>query len=124
MNHLGSTTDMNVRLLEEYKAYFDSQRGQKYPCSNQVVLCGIVTNDRNKAIDFMKDKVFMEKRERRNQIDWVLSNGERWTWRIWNEACKGYRFYKIVIDRNISDELFDILIHPCCGSYCCSMEII
>lgn len=115
---------MTHETLDYYAKYFNSQPGQKYPCSNQVVLCGIVTSDRNKAIDFMKDKDFLEKRERRNQIDWLLSNGERWIWRTWNEACKGYRFYKIVIDRNISNELFETLIHPCCGSYCCSMEII
>ena len=41
-------------------------------------------------------------------------------WRRQNENCKGYRFYKVAIDKNINDEIFDLLVLP----YCCSMEII
>ena len=29
-------------------------------------------------------------------------------WRRWNENCKGYRFYKVAIDKNINDEIFDL----------------
>ena len=115
---------MKREVLEQYSEYFNNQKGQNYPCSNQVVLCGIVTDDRDKAIEFMKDKEFVEKRERYNQIDWILANGERWLWRIWYANCRGYRFYKIAIDENISDKIFDNLIKPSCVSYCCSMEII
>ena len=115
---------MDKEVLEHYVEYFNNQVGQKYPCSNQIVLCGIITDDRNKALEFMKDKEFTEIRERYDQIDWVLTNGERWQWRKWNESCRGYRFYKVAIDKNISDDIFNFLVKPCCGSYCCSMEII
>lgn len=115
---------MDRKILEHYVEYFNKQEGRKYPCSNQTVLCGIITGDRNKALDFMRNKEFAERRERYDQIDWVLTNGERWQWRKWNERCKGYRFYKVAIDENINDEIFEVLVRPCCGSYCCSMEII
>ena len=68
---------MNQKVLEHYVDYFNKQVGQKYPCSNQIVLCGIITNNRDKALDFMKDKKIIEKREQQYQIDWVLDNGER-----------------------------------------------
>lgn len=116
---------MNREVLEYYAERFNKQEGRKYPCSNQIVLCRIITNDRNKALDFMKDKEFAERRERYNQIDWVLTNGERWQWRNWNSSnIRGYRFYKVVIDENISEEIFTSLVLPACASYCCSMEII
>lgn len=115
---------MNREILEDYVDYFNKQIGQKYPCSNQIVLCGIITDDRYRALDFMKDKKFIVKHEQRYQIDWILANGERWQWRIWNTNCRGYRFYKVAIDKNINDEIFETIIVPCCGSYCCSMEII
>lgn len=115
---------MNREVLEHYVEYFNKQEGQKYPCSNQTVLCGIITYDRDKALNFMKDKEFSEIRERYDHIDWILTNGERWQWRKWSESCRGYRLYKVAIDENINDEVFDVLVKPCCGSYCCSMEII
>ena len=115
---------MDRKRLEQCADFYNKQTGRKYPCSNQIVLCGIITNNRDKALDFMKDKEFVEKRERYNQIDWVLTNGERWQWRKWNERCRGYRFYKVAIDENINDEIFEFLVKSCCGSYCCSMEII
>lgn len=115
---------MNQKVLEHYIDHFNKQVGQKYPCGNQIVLCGIITNNRDKALDFMKDKKIIEKREQQYQIDWVLDNGERWQWRKWNTNCRGCRFYKIAIDESISDELFKAIVAPYCSPYCCSMEII
>ena len=66
-----------LEVLEDYKKYFDKQTGRKNPCSNQIVLCGIITPDKNKAINFMKDKNITDKKERRDEIIWFLDNGER-----------------------------------------------
>jgi hypothetical protein len=115
---------MNQEKLKYYKEYFNKQKGQKYPCSNQIVRCAIVTGDRDKAINFMKDKEIVKKLERKNYIAWFLCNGEQWEWRKWNKNCRGHRFYKVVVDKNISDNIFDLLVLPCCVNYCCSMEII
>ena len=113
---------MNKKTLEYYVQYFNKQKGKQYPCTNQI--CGIITDDRNKALDFMKDKEFIEKQERYDQIYWKLSNGERWQWRKWSAGCRGCRFYKVVIDKDINDDIFNFLVLPSLASCCCSMEII
>ena len=113
-----------LEVLEDYKKHFDKQTGRKYPYSNQIVLCGIITADKNKAIDFMKDKNVVDKKERRDEIIWFLDNGEKWMWRNWNINHRGYRFYKIAVDKVIEMELFKLVVVPKCSSYCCSFEII
>lgn len=113
-----------LEVLEHYKEVFSKQEGRKYPCSNQIVRCAVVTDDRNKAIEFMSNKVVTEKRERKESIEWFLDNGEHWIWRHWSENCRGYRFYKVAVDTNINPNIFKYIILPCCSNYCCSFEII
>ena len=115
---------MDLKRLEYYREYFNKQKGRKYPCSNQIVRCAIVTNDRDKAIDLMRNKKVVKKLERKDYAVWLLDNREQWMWHRWNENCRGYRFYKVVVDKNINDEIFDLLVLPCGANYCCSMEII
>lgn len=114
---------MDLERLEYYSEYFNKQKGKKYPCSNQIVCCAIVTDDRDKAIDLMRDKKVIKKLERKDYVAWLLDNGEQWVWRKWNKNCRGYRFYKVIVDKNINDEVFDFLL-ALCTIYCCSMEII
>ena len=111
-------------VLKRFKEYYDSQEGRRYPCSNQIIICGIITEDRNLAMDFMKDKQVVEMRQRKDEIVWRLDNGEKWIWRHWNESCRGYRFYKVAIDKLVKKEIFEYLIQPYCGLYCCSVEIL
>ena len=111
-------------VLKHFKEYYDSQEGRRYPCSNQIVVCGIITKDENLAIDFMKDKPVIEMRQRVDEIVWQLDNGERWMWRNWNENCRGYRFYKIAIDKLIPQDLFNYFVRPLCSLYCCSVDIL
>ena len=113
-----------LEALKKFKEYYDTQEGRKYPCSNQIVVCGIITDDRNLAIDFMKDKPVVETYLRKDGITWRLDNGEKWVWRHWNESCRGHRFYKVAIDKFIRREIFEYLVQPYCGLYCCSVEII
>ncbi|MBQ2883827.1 MAG: hypothetical protein IJE43_08665 [Alphaproteobacteria bacterium] len=115
---------ISIEILEGYRDSFNKQEGRKYPCSNQIVVCGVFTEDRNKAIEFMKDKDVVDKRERRDEIIWRLSNGEKWMWRHWNEYFRGYRFYKVAVDRDIDAKLFEYIILPYTSFYCCSFEII
>ena len=115
---------VSLDKLQSYKEFFDRQVGRKYPCSNQIVVCGIVTNDRDKAIEFMKDKKAINVIKSSFQITWELENGEKWIWCNWNENQRGYRFYKVAIDRYTRSELFEFVVGHTCAMYCCSMEII
>lgn len=116
-----------IETLEKCRDYYSSQEGRKYPCSNQTVICGIFTSDRNKAINFMKDKNFVKaKKEIENAIIWYLSNNEQWVWKNWNDTqiYRSYRFYKVAVDKDINPEIFECLVLPCASFYCCSFEII
>lgn len=110
--------------LYAYKSYIDNQTGKKYPCSNQNVVCGIVTRDKNKAIRFMKNKNVAYKFISKNEIIWFLHNGEKWIWRQWNINIRGIRFYKIAMDMCVDIDLFHDFIIPCCSLYCCHVDII
>lgn len=57
---------MDLKRLEYYREYFNKQKDRKYPCSNQIVCCAIVTNDRDKAVNFMSDKEVVKKLERKD----------------------------------------------------------
>lgn len=115
---------MDKEVLEHYVEYFNKQKGQKYPCSNQIVVCGVITKDKDKVLSVMKEKgaVISKQSNYRNHIEWQLNN-ERWLWRNWNDGARGYRFYKILIDKDIDERLFHWAIAHA-GLYCCSMEII
>lgn len=115
---------ISLEELKQFAEYYNNQAGSKYPCSNQIVRCGIVTDNREKAIDYMKDKNIIKKQERSDGIEWFLDNGEIWIWRKWNDSCRGYRLYKLAIDRHTDKNVFEMLIYPICLSYCCSVEII
>ena len=115
---------VSLERLQQIAEYYNKQEGSKYPCSIQIVCCGIVTNDREKAINFMKDKDVIEKRETSNSIKWFLNNGEIWVWRNWNDLIRGDRLYKVAIDRWTDENMLNMIILPKCSSYCCSMEII
>lgn len=115
---------MNQISIDYYMDHFNKQSGQKYPCSNQLVTCAIITTDRNKAISIMEaEGAIMSYPFLRDQINWNL-NGEIWMWRQWNKCplLKGYRFYKLMVDKDISDNLFDE-IAVCSELYCCSMKV-
>ncbi len=100
--------------------HFNNQEGDKYPCSNQIVLCGFVTDDNNKWEEFIRQNknniAILRKREIR------FKNGERWIRVPISESVRGYRYYKIKVDTNINEDFLDQIILPCCEHYCCSFE--
>lgn len=113
---------MDRAVLEEFRDYFNQQKGQSYPCSNQIVCCAVITKDRNKAIAVMETKGATLIRTGQNTMIWEF-NHEHWVWQIWNTNARGYRFYKILIDEDIDKELFE-RVRVYCSIYCCSVEII
>ena len=114
---------MDRKILEHKAEFYNRQEGRNFPCSNQIVICGIITDDRDKALAIMNKKGATVKLQSRHRTEWELNN-ERWVWRNWNENCKGYRFYKVIVDKNIDENIFRYLISPLCHNYCCSFEII
>lgn len=114
---------MDRKILERCASFYNKQNGQKYPCSNQNVICGIITNDRNKALTVMENKGAIIKYQNTHQIRWMLDN-EEWIWMSWNERSKGRRLYKVIVDENIDEDVFRVIFTPFFHHYCCSFEII
>lgn len=116
---------MEREILERKAEFYNKQNGRRFPYSNQIVTCGVITRDKNKALTVMNQKGATVKTQCNsyNRIDWELNN-ERWVWRYWNDSCRGYRFYKVIVDGDIDENIFRHLIEPCCANYCCSFEII
>lgn len=113
---------VNREVLEYYADYFNNQKGSPYPCSNQIVVCGVITNDKNKALSMMAEKGALLIMQGNNNIQWELNN-EIWVWKRWNETMRGHRFYKVLVDKDVGENLFR-WTRIYCASYCCSMEIV
>lgn len=114
---------MDREVLERKAEFYNKQEGRKFPCSNQIVTCGVITHDRDKALSVMDRKGATVKSQSHYGIEWELNN-ERWIWRHWNENCRGYRFYKVIVDEDINDDVFRYIVAPCLANYCCSFEIM
>ena len=114
---------MQLEELKRFRDFYNNQEGQKHPCSNQVVRCAIVVPDKYKAESIMKEKGATKVRERWYRIEWELDN-ELWIWRKWSESARGFRFYKLILDKNVNDDLFLDVIRYCCVNYCCSVELV
>lgn len=114
---------MQLKMLERFRDYYNQQEGQMYPCSNQIVRCAIVVSDKDKAESIMKEKGAVKVLEQSYGIDWNLGN-EQWIWRKWGESSRGFRFYKLILDKNVDDDLYLDVIRHCCANYCCSVELV
>lgn len=115
-----------VRKRKELSNYFSEQEGRKYPCSNQCVLCGFFGTEEQWE-DFIKSK--------KNEIKIIYERGrcfrtndERWkffniNYIIW-ENCRGFRYYKLKVNKKIEAEKFYRYILPYASLYCCELEWI
>lgn len=45
-------------LLKHYASYFNKQEGRKYPCSNQVVVCMYITENKQEVFDYLDKNNF------------------------------------------------------------------
>ena len=113
---------MDREILEQYAEYFNKQKGNPYPCSNQTVACGVIINDQKKAISVMEQKGATLISQNYDRIKWILNN-EVWLWRNWNTNYRGYRFYKLIVEQDIDERMFD-WVRAYGSLYCCSMEIV
>ena len=99
------------------------QKGQWYPCSNQIVVCGFLSPYRN---DFEKFKLNYNIKWQ-TQNDFVSNDGEHWMfYKIGNDVnrIRGYRFYKIKVSKEIDRKFFFQYIMPCCALCCREIDFI
>lgn len=108
------------QLLIEQR--INSQEGQNYPCSNQIVTRGFFST-RKKWDDFCKAnkskiKYFCK--------DWIeFEDRVRWRYfSIGSYTCRGYRFYELKVDAMIDADIFFNNIYPYCALYCHHIEFI
>lgn len=111
-------------LIKQAEEYFNQEEGQKYPCSNQIVLCAYITDDPQEVYNYLNKNNIIPIKKSKICIEWQ-ENNERWTWKPINQSIRGYRFYKIKISKDYNnEEMLEQVIIPCCNLYCCSWEII
>ena len=99
------------------------QKGQWYPCGNQIVICGFLSPYRN---DFEKFKLNYDIKWQ-TQNDFVSDDGEHWVfYKIGNDVnqIRGHRFYKLKVSKEIDRKFFFFFIMPCCAPYCCEIDFI
>ncbi len=124
--------DMLVRL-ESCKEWIDKQgkelaaleEEKGYPVRT-TGFCGIVTDTREEAIEFIK-KHFNEIEDyhiAEKSVKAIFKDGNVWYWMNWVEPHCGVRFFKVAVSKNISESLFEQIVLPCCATYCRAMEVI
>ena len=112
-------TEEEMKLISER---INKQEGRKYPCSNQIVVCGFFSTDEewNNFVNNNLDKIKTRKKDRV-----IFANKEQWYhFNYINYSQRGYRFYKIKVSRNVNRELFLNCIYPYCSLYCKEIEWI
>lgn len=110
----------------ELTKYFKEQEGRPYPCSNQVVVCGFVAlyrSDWERFVHDNKDKIARQYRSNFERPEIILKNNERWVWINPSDlSIRGFRFYKVLADKNINKKIIGERILPQCSFYCKSFE--
>lgn len=112
-------TEEEMKLISER---INKQEGRKYPCSNQIVVCGFFSTDKewNNFVNNNLDKIKTRQKDRV-----IFVNKEQWYhFNYINYSQRGYRFYKIKVSRNVNRELFLNCIYPYCSLYCKEIEWI
>ena len=127
--------NMNTLTNEQIQYYtnsFSKRQGRKYPCSNQTVTCGIISNKSEEEINkIMINRGYFLYKMTYQKNEWLPKNQKCYPYERWIhfknlnlDSCRGYRFYKIIIDKNIDRKLFQLIILPYCSLYCCEMTFI
>lgn len=107
--------------LEQIIQDINQQHGQDYPCGNQIVICGIITRSRDKAVAEMNLRGAKLIRQQHNYMEWELHGG-CWIWCNWSMDVRGFRFYEMLIDKDIDDDLLEFsLIYS--SFYCHHAEL-
>ena len=112
-------TEVEMKLISER---INKQNGRKYPCSNQIVVCGFFSTEEDWN-NFVNDNLDRIKVRQKDRV--VFENQEQWChFNHTNYSQRGYRFYKIKVSREINREMFLNCIYPYCSLYCKEIEWI
>lgn len=102
------------------------QKGQKYPCSNQIVGKFIILKNQNrlKAFEQAYPYFVCYRRSKDCQNNRYINSRTEELWKVIvaNENSRGYRFYKAIIDSTIDEDMFNIRIFPYISHYCCDVQ--
>lgn len=112
-------TEEEMKLIS---GKINKQEGRKYPCSNQIVVCGFFSTDEdwNNFVNNNLDKIKIQQKDRV-----VFANKEqRCHFNPVNYSQRGYRFFKIKVSCNINRKIFLNRIYPYCSLYCKEIEWI
>lgn len=113
-----------IRSIYDLVNYFNQEEGQKYPCSNQIVICAYITNNSQEVYNYLNKNNITPIRQSKTYIGWQ-ENNEQWIWIPINHNIRGYRFNKAKISKNYdNEEMLEQVIIPCCDLYCCSWEVM
>lgn len=102
---------------KELTEYYKKQEGHPYG------ICGFCTSNLKKWKLFkeeQKDHIIKEQ-----EFSIILDNGEVWKFiNLRSKSIRGYRFYKIVVDKDIERRIIDWYLLPSCVFSCKSFEWI
>lgn len=85
-----------MKLISEK---INKQEGRKYPCSNQIVVCGFFSTDEdwNNFVNNNLDKIKIRQKDRV-----IFANKEKWYYFDYTDSSqRGFRFYKIKVSRRV-----------------------
>lgn len=117
---------IDKKTQQRIKEWVSKQTRQSYPNSNQIVTKAIVLKNSNRIAIFEQTHPnFVCYRRSKSGYDnrYIDSHTEElWRVVIANDNCKGFRYYKAIIDAGIDKEVFDTRIAPCLAHYACEVN--
>lgn len=117
---------MTRELQEHIKETIAHQRGQDYPCSNQIVGNIIVLQDSSRIEAFEQAYphfiCYRRAKDPRGRKYFDSITETIWQVIILSDNARGYRYYRAIIDSTIDDDVMRRIVIPCIVTYCCKVE--
>ncbi len=117
---------MTRELQERIKEMVASQKGQNYPCSNQIVGNIIVLRDssRIEAFEQAFPRFICYRRSKVPQGNKYFDPCTETIWQtiIVSDSARGYRYYRAIVDSTIDDDAMRCIAMPSMATYCCKVE--
>ena len=113
---------MNEVYIQNTIKMINKQKGQQYPCSNQIVSKIIYVNKIDQKVENYLKSIGAEWVYRQKTEGAVILNNEKWIVLSANQKNRGYRAYEAKIDKRIDDYAFSTFICGTLSSYCHKVE--
>ncbi len=119
-------SNMTRELQELIKETIAHQKGQKYPCSNQVVCNMIILRDSSRIDAFEQAYphfiCYRYAKDVRNRKYFDPYTETKWQVVTLTEHARGYRYYRAIIDSTIDDGIMHLIAMPQMALYCCKVD--